>query len=145
MKHPSALLVTSALLLAACGGKILDERGGGAPSSGAGAPSTSSDEATPAPQRAPGLGSSSPSPAPRSGDPCTTICESNGGCVGGQQDCIERCAEDLLTPSCGAEARAYLGCYADNVQFCSQLPPACEGAYCAYTRCAGKVVPSYCR
>jgi hypothetical protein len=83
--------------------------------------------------------------ASHSDDPCATICESNGGCVGGLKDCIEHCADDLRTPSCTAEARAYLGCYADNVQLCSELPPACESAYCAYTLCAGKVVPSYCR
>ena len=122
--------------LAACGGKILEERGAGAAVDEP--PSTTMLEATPAPP--PGTRSAS-------ADPCTVVCEGNGGCVGGQSECYRRCAEDLASASCAVEATTYVRCYAERIEGegCSALPPVCEGAYCAYTRCAGKVVPAYCR
>lgn len=123
--------------LAACGGKILEERGGGATVDEP--PSTTTLEAAPAPPPPRGATSTS-------ADPCTAICEGNGLCVGGQTECSRRCAEDLANASCAAEANTYIRCYADRLEGegCSVLPPVCEGAYCAYTRCAGKVVPAYC-
>lgn len=147
MLYPVARFAVSAfvLFLSACGGKILDERGGGgvASSSGDGtSPAPSSDEGQPAS----GLGSA-PSPTKsHSEDPCATICEGNGGCVGGQSECLRRCGDDLGSASCTLEARVYIGCYADHIENegCSVLPPVCEDTYCAYARCAGKVVPGYC-
>ena len=124
------------VLVAGCGGKILEERTGAAVDE----PSSSATlEAAPAPPAARGTKSTS-------GDPCTVICEGNGGCVGGLGECYRRCAEDRASERCSAEANAYLRCYADRIEAerCSALPPACENAYCAYTRCAGKVVPAYC-
>lgn len=129
--------------LSGCGGKILEERGDGGAGSGGGGAGAGVTEAVAA-----GAASAAAPAAPvgaRAGDPCATICESNGGCVGGQKDCVERCSQDLGTPGCAAEASAYLGCYADNIQFCSELPPVCESAYCAYALCAGRITPPYCR
>lgn len=135
MKYCALVL---AILLAGCGGKILEERGGGGAVDEP--PSTTTLEAAPAPPPARGAKSTS-------ADPCAVICEGNGGCVGGQSECYRRCAEDLASASCAVEATAYVGCYADRIEGegCSALPPACEGVYCAYTRCAGKVMPAYCR
>ncbi len=134
MKHTALVL---AILLAGCGGKILEERGGGGAVDEP--PSTTTLEAAPAPPVR--------SKQSTSADPCTVICEGNGGCVGGQSECYRRCAEDLANASCALEATTYVRCYADRIEGegCSALPPVCEGAYCAYTRCAGKVVPAYCR
>jgi len=137
-----ARFAVAALVLCACGGKVLDERAGGVgSSSGAGtSPAASGDE---------GASSSGlvPTPTkPHSEDPCATICEGNGGCVGGQRECLRRCGDDLGSASCTLEARVYIGCYADHIENegCSVLPPVCESAYCAYARCAGEVVPGYC-
>ena len=114
MLYPVARLAVSAfvLFLGACGGKILDERGGGgvASSSGAGtSPVASSEEGKPASGLAPAPTKS------HADDPCATICQGNGGCVGGQRECLERCGDDLGSASCTLEASVYVGCYADHI------------------------------
>ena len=154
MKH--AALVFALVSLAACGGKILDERDGGA---GAATTASPTPDPTPTPTVAgsfgpapapeppsPGFPSSSkPSPAPTTvSEACETICHRNGECGAWQADCNEHCLDDARGPSCAAEARTYILCYGQNIEGCAALPPVCESAYCAYTRCAGKVVPDYC-
>lgn len=154
-----------AFTLAACGGKIAgDQRASSGedptrdPSSGAtsgsgfdpgNASSATQEPSSPFP----------PSTAPPSGlaqtpggrtvdDACAAICERNGNCGAGQPDCQQYCADEINGASaCSGEANAYIQCYAANLldNGCAALPPVCETAYCAYTRCAGKVVPTYCR
>jgi hypothetical protein len=143
------------LALTACGGKILDEGRSGAagaagaasaaPSGGFGDDTTrSSDDQEPVPVLLPGL--QQPDGKSSVADACATICERNGKCGAWQSDCYERCTDDLRSSSsCAGEASAYLHCYADNLESCTQVPPVCEPAYCAFRRCEGKSGPSYCR
>lgn len=144
----------ASLALAACGGKI-DEDSAPRGSSGTFTePSpTVPPETTPSPTPSPtatstpSTPSTPPSPSKASvDDACATICERNGQCGALQSDCYARCADDIHTAiACGPEAATYIHCYADNLEGCSPLPPVCESAYCAFARCAGRVVPRYCR
>ena len=130
----------SAFVIVGCGGKVLEEpRGAGAdvtvPSAGQEPASSVAADPGGLPQGV----------TARSEDPCATICERDGACGAGQTDCHQHCADDLRGRACALEATTYLRCYAENLEGCAALPPVCERAYCAYTVCAGKVVPSYCR
>jgi len=158
--------------LAACGGKIAGDgrsssggdptngNGNGASSSGSGvvfpapapSPSSSDEPSSPfAPSPSPSSSSSGglgqPSGGRTADDACAAICERNGECGADQSDCKESCTSEIDGAlSCSAQANAYIQCYASNLlPGCAALPPACESAYCAYTICAGKVVPGYCR
>lgn len=150
MRTAAAFLL---LITAACGGKIAEDpnatRTGSSGSSGSQVspdPLPSSSSTDPGP----------PSPAPSSafGDPsrasiedaCGVICKRDGECGAEQPDCLARCAGEIRGAArCSSEGNAYIQCYAGNLEpGCTSLPPACENAYCAYTRCAGKVVPTYC-
>jgi len=132
-----------ALTLAACGGKIEDDPAARGSSKAYVEPSPTLPPETTA--------SSTPSTPsepskPTVEDACTTICDRNGQCGALQSDCYARCTDDIHTAiACGPEAATYIHCYADNLEGCSPLPPVCEDAYCAFTRCAGRVVPRYCR
>ncbi len=150
--------------LLACGGKIAggdpsanggDPNGGasaGAGGSGAGldptpAPSASSQPPSPfAPYNPPAGGLQQPPGGRTVDDACGAICERNGQCGAGQSDCKESCANEINgAVACSAQANAYIQCYASNLlPGCAALPPVCEAAYCAFTICAGKVVPGYC-
>ena len=163
--HPSAMRKVSGLaivfLLAACGGKIAGD------GSASGARGTGGYDAPPASPAPPASASASASPSPfdppvattppMSGlaqppggnsveDACAAICERNGQCGADQPDCKDTCADEIRSAaSCSAEASTYIHCYAQNLaEGCAALPPVCERAYCAYTTCAGKVVPDYC-
>jgi hypothetical protein len=159
VRNPSRLLVTFTFALAACGGKIAgDERASsgkdpsGDPTSGSGldpAPASSGTQqpSSPfAPFTAPPSGLPQPSGGRTVDDACGAICERNGECGATQTDCKDSCADEIRgAASCSAQANAYIQCYADNLlPGCAALPPVCEGDYCAYTICAGKVVPRYC-
>ena len=155
--------VVSVLACGACGGKIAGDNGnaaGGSDPTGAGgksssgvdpAPSGSAEPSSPftapPPSAAPSSGLGKPSGGRSVDDACAAICERNGQCGAAQSDCQERCTNEIDGAlSCSAQANAYIHCYANNlVDGCAALPPVCEGAYCAYTTCTGKVVPSYCR
>lgn len=139
---------------AACGGKIADDpeaRGGSSGSSGRivdlPAPTLPQDPAptpSPAPSFQPPSTPTSPS-KPTVEDACKTVCDRNGQCGALQDQCYARCTEEIHSAtSCTSEASAYIHCYANNLEGCSALPPVCEAAYCAFTRCAGRVVPRYC-
>jgi hypothetical protein len=153
--------VVLAFASGACGGKIADDpaakldddnRGasGSSGQNGSGngpsqTPATSgSDIPSPTPFHDP---TPEPSSKPSVMDACDTICKRDGQCGALQTDCLSRCTDDILAAAdCSSEGSAYIHCYADNLQpGCAALPPICEPAYCAYTRCAGKVVPNYCR
>ena len=157
----SRLLVTFTFTLAACGGKIAgDQRtstGGGDPSrnptSSSGfdpAPGTSATQAPPSPfapfAAPPSGGLAQPSGGRTVDDACAAICERNGQCGATQSDCEDSCSAEIHgAASCSAQANAYIQCYAQNLlPGCAALPPVCESAYCAFTICAGKVVPDYC-
>ena len=122
-----------------CGGKIVED------------PVASSSESSPS-------DSPSPSPPPPSASPfsvpskasvedaCRTICERHGLCGAQSAGCYEECTGEIHSAAaCSGEANKYIHCYADNLEGCAALPPVCEDAYCAFTRCAGRVVPTYCR
>ena len=154
MRSCSSLAVVAivALAPAACGGKIADDPN--APRTGSPSPSSSATSDPPASTAAPSsplapdpAGFQSPTTSTVA-DACGAICKRNGDCGALQTDCLQRCTEDIQgAAACSAEANAYIHCYADNLAAeseCTALPPVCEPAYCAYTRCAGKVVPSYC-
>ena len=131
MKYSALVFVL--VLVSGCGGKILEERASGQEPPSSPDPSTSSQGATPT------------LPPKNVEDPCDTICTRNNACGAWQPDCNQHCADDLRASSaCRVEATAYVQCYAANLEGCAALPPVCEPAYCAYARCAGKVVPSYC-
>ena len=139
------------LTAAACGGKIADDpnaprTGGASGTSSAGDvdPGTAAAPSTPE-QTAQPFGAAQSSKATVE-DACGAICRRNGECGAYQGDCLERCTADILAESsCSPQANAYIHCYADNLEpGCAALPPVCEQAYCAYTQCAGKVVPDYC-
>jgi hypothetical protein len=143
----------AAVALMACGGKILDDsshrpRGDGSIVFAETPPAASQQQASPSPSLSADL---PPAPVPpgRAGvaDACAAVCKRNAQCGAWQVDCEATCAEDIGGSSaCAGEGNAYVHCYADNlVEGCAALPPVCELAYCAYTRCAGKVVPSYCQ
>lgn len=143
-----------AVLAAACGGKILDDpnaKHDGMRDDFAGSSSGSGGVTTPAPaDPLPTPPEPSPTPTgsrPTVEDACGVICERNGKCGALQTDCLSRCADEIHgAAACSREANAYIHCYADNLEpGCAALPPTCESAYCAYTQCAGKVVPTYCR
>ena len=158
MRSTAALLL---LIAAACGGKIAGDpeatrtgsgSSGSSGSSGGGVspypvPSSSSSSSTePAP---PPPASSSPLGDPSKAtveDACGAICKRDGECGAQQPDCLAHCTSDIRgAAGCSSEGDAYIQCYASNLEpGCAALPPACENAYCAYTRCAGKVVPTYC-
>jgi hypothetical protein len=167
MRHDLRSLPILVALLAACGGKIVDDgravgsgAGGstGAGSSGtsgegSGGSSGSSGSFGPAPaEELPSPPSSALSPGASSGtgsvtDACETVCRRNAKCGALQTDCNDRCAEELAPrAACAGPASAFIQCFANNLppDDCTALPPVCESAYCAYTRCTGKVVPSYC-
>jgi hypothetical protein len=127
------------LTLAACGGKI--------------APDPIPDPSPVDPDAVPG-----PQPSERSQPPpsvpsalsvealCAAICDRDGRCGADNGSCAERCTKELTVGGCAASADAYLQCWAVNLQpGCTALPPACEDAYCAYTRCARIATPPYCR
>jgi hypothetical protein len=156
-----SLLLSLPAALVACGGKIAgDPRGSSGddpsrdpiPSPGASAPTTppSSSLSSPFPPAVAAGPSSSgitgPSTAHTVDDACASICERNGECGTAPPDCADSCAAQIRSASsCSAQATAYIQCYAGNlVPGCAALPPVCESAYCAYTTCAGKVVPDYC-
>jgi hypothetical protein len=158
-----SLVVSLVLAVAACGGKIAGDNGhttgGSDPTAGGGQSSSGFDPST-APSGSaqpsspftpstppPPTGLPQPSGGHTVGDACAAICERNGTCGAGQSDCEERCTSEIDGAlSCASQANAYIHCYADNlVDGCAALPPVCESDYCAYTICAGKVVPSYCR
>jgi hypothetical protein len=170
VRHPSRLVVTFAFALSllfpafpvalvACGGRIAgDPRGssGDDPSRdpisspGPRAPASPSSSA-PFPSAAAAAPSSSsgttePSTAHAVDDACASICERNGVCGTAPPDCADSCVAEIRgASSCSAQATAYIQCYAGNLlPGCAALPPVCESAYCAYTICAGKVVPDYC-
>ncbi len=172
MRRTSASLVSIAVSLVvaleplagtACGGKIAgDDRGGGFSGNGEDSssspppPSSSPSGSTSA--SPPFTGTPPPSPSPSSSsatspgdrpsveDACGAICDRNGRCGADQTDCKERCADEISgASSCSPQANAFIQCYAANLlEGCASLPPVCESAYCAYTICAGKVVPAYC-
>lgn len=159
VRNTSRLLVTFTFTLAACGGKIAgDQRApigddsSRDPTSGSGfdptpAPSGTQQASSPfAAFPAPSSGLAQPSGRPSVDDACAAICERNGECGAAQSDCKDSCADEIRgASSCSAQANAYIQCYAQNLlPGCAALPPACESAYCAYTICAGKVVPRYC-
>jgi hypothetical protein len=80
--------------------------------------------------------------APRSiAEACATICERQGRCGARTDACEARC-EEQAAMGCGASA--WLRCYAEGIENCGMLPPACEPAYCAWAACAGRPVPDYC-
>lgn len=165
------VVAACALAVGACGGKILEEpgvgegapgqagggrQGGGssgrASSGGSSGTSGSSgfDPAAPGRQEPPSSPWPEPGPAGKSGvaGACETICLRDGRCGALQSDCNAYCENEINSAAaCSPEALAYIQCYADNLEVdaCSALPPVCEPAYCAYTRCTGKVVPTYCR
>lgn len=158
------VVLALALAVGACGGKILEEAGAGSSgSSGRGSSGTSSGGSTsgssgfggvdpepPSQQEPPARSDPDPAPSGKSSvaDACETICHRNGQCGAWQSDCKEHCESEISSAAaCSPQAKAYIHCYADNLEAdsCSALPPVCEDAYCAYTRCAGKVVPKYCR
>jgi hypothetical protein len=144
----------------ACGGKIAGDgtstgiSGATDPSSGADPTTAASGSASPSPSSSFPPFSSPPPPSglqqPSAGhtvdDACAAICERNGSCGAGQSDCQDHCTTEINgAVACSAQASTYIHCYADNLlDGCAALPPVCEDAYCAYTLCAGKVVPSYC-
>lgn len=157
MTHPSRLLVLLPILLGACGGKIAGDLRGSTgddpdrvPISSPGPGPTSSPSPSspfvPAPSPSSSSGLGQPSASHIVDDACAAICERNGECGAGQPDCAAFCAKEILgASSCAAQASAYIQCYANNLlPGCAALPPVCESAYCAYTICAGKVVPDYC-
>jgi hypothetical protein len=141
--------------MCARGGKIAGENGnaaGGvdprpASSGSSGASEPSWPFTPPTPSAAPSSGLGQPSGGHSVDDACAAICERNGQCGAAQSDCQERCTTEINGAlSCSAQANAYIHCYANNlVDGCAALPPVCESDYCAYTICAGKVVPVYCR
>lgn len=152
-----AFALALALATAACGGKIDDDAAARGFSSSGGPSSSSGSFPQPLPTTPP---ETTPSPAPTAStqpftppgpskasveDACATICERNGQCGALQSDCYARCTDDIHTAiACGPEAATYIHCYADNLEGCAPLPPVCESAYCAFARCAGRVVPRYC-
>jgi hypothetical protein len=160
-------LAAFAVPLAACGGKIApdgrsssggDPTASGATSSGSStgvvfpppAPSSSDQPSwplTPSPSpSSPTGGLGQPGAMPTVDDACAAICERNAQCGADSPDCKDTCSSEIHGASaCAAQANAYIQCYASNLASgCAELPPVCEGAYCAYTICAGKVVPDYC-
>jgi hypothetical protein len=148
MRITLAVVALSLSALPACGGKILDEGRSAAPPGASGdfgdQMSRASDDQDPVAVPPPGL----PQPTKStSGDACDTVCHRNGECGAWQSDCNQSCTDELRPgAACSAEAGAYIHCYADNlIDGCAALPPVCEASYCAYARCTGKVVPSYCR
>ncbi len=167
MRNTSSLVGSVALVvsLAACGGKIApdgrsssggDPSANGATGSGPGVsfppPAPSSSDQPSSPFASPPSSSSStgglgqPGATPAVDDACAAICERNAQCGADTPDCKDTCASEISRAStCAAQANAYIQCYASNLASgCAELPPVCEGAYCAYTICAGKVVPDYC-
>lgn len=148
--------------VAGCGGKILDDSGAGGGTSG-GRSGSAGSSGTSGTSSSGGFGPAEPPrrdddrpgaavpPAPsRSAvaDACETICRRNAKCGAWQSDCNAYCANEINSAAaCSPQANAYIHCYADNLEddSCTALPPLCEEAYCAYTRCAGKVIPRYCR
>lgn len=146
----------ASLTLGACGGKIDEDSAARASSSSGGSSGTFTvpsptvpPETTRSPTPSPTATSTPSAPSSPSKasveDACATICERNGQCGALQSDCYARCTDDIRTAiTCGPEAATYIHCYADNLEGCSPLPPVCESAYCAFARCAGRVVPRYC-
>jgi hypothetical protein len=134
-------------------------RGGGSGSGGSGsggvvfpAPASSSSDQSPSgpftpPPSSSGNGLGQPPDGPSVYDACAAICERNAKCGADSPDCAESCSSEIHgATTCAAQANAYIRCYAANLDSgCAELPPVCENAYCAYTICAGKVVPGYCR
>jgi hypothetical protein len=160
VRNTSPLLVTFVLALAACGGKIAgDQRApigddpSRDPTAASGfepAPAASGTQQPSSPFGAfaapPSGGLAQPSGGRTVDDACAAICERNGDCGATQTDCKDSCAAEIRNASaCSAQANAYIQCYASNLlPGCAALPPVCETAYCAFTICAGKVVPDYC-
>jgi hypothetical protein len=146
----TALALVVVVVVVGCGGKIAEEPGEGPDTrSGTGTGTGGGSEGTafvvPAPSSAPSVPPPSYPSKPTVEDACRTICERNGQCGALQGDCYERCTGDIHGASgCASEANAYIHCYANNLEGCAALPPVCENAYCAFTRCAGGVVPEYC-
>lgn len=129
-----SIVVVVLALASACGGKILVEA-----SDGSTAVAAADPEAATVPNPAP---SSSASPSPSIGEACTKICARDGMCGARTDACEERC---LAKASAGCGASEWLRCYAERLDGCLALPPACEPAYCAWAACAGEPVPDYCR
>lgn len=162
MRITSRLVLTLALTFAAaCGGKIAgDQRttsgddssrdptasSGAAPAPGSSATQQPSSPFVPSTAPSSG-GLAQPSGAHAVDDACAAICERNGQCGTAPPDCKDSCSTEITgAVACSAQANAYIQCYAANLlPGCAALPPVCESTYCAYTLCAGKVVPDYCR
>ena len=165
MRNTSGLGIALLFLLAACGGKIAgegsalgakttegDPRGSGTASgTGSGVDPAPAPSPTPPSPSAPfGTPPASGVAEPNGGhtveDACAAICERNAQCGADTPDCQASCSSEIHGASaCAPQANAYIQCYASNLATgCAELPPVCEGAYCAYTICTGKVVPNYC-
>lgn len=140
VRSPTLLVASlvAPLLVVACGGKIADDPTasvGEREGEGAGLPAPAASPPPTEPSKA------------HVGDVCGTICRRHARCGAHQDDCAEHCAEETREAGfCSPVAKAFMQCYADNIEpdSCTVVPPVCEEAYCAYTRCAGKVGPSYC-
>lgn len=154
-----AVALSFSVVTGACGGKILEEPGAGGSSGTSGGSSGGSSGSSGFHPRAPTTQPDPPATAPpvpsapsppsngSVADACETICHRNAQCGAWQSDCNAHCEGEIqAAAACAPQANAYIHCYADNLdtESCTALPPVCEDAYCAYTRCAGKVVPAYC-
>jgi hypothetical protein len=80
-------------------------------------------------------------------DACQAVCERNGLCGANPNDfeCVDRCLAESRG-ACGAVSTTYWVCFGERAESskCAELPPDCESAYCAYTRCMGQPIPPYC-
>ena len=135
----SCLLLMCAFV-AGCGGKI--------------APDPNATPGDPAPASSRPDQTAVPGPAPAStssrsvADACGVVCDRKAQCGALQDRCAETCASQIGVGACAPAGNAYIQCWADSFSdqsSCLVLPPVCEQAYCAFTRCAGIVVPDYCR
>ena len=127
---------TLLLLLAACGGNTI------APDSTPD-PSPSVD---PAGDPAVGTIENAP-PGDRDLDgeeACRITCQHFESCGAADATCLSRCHEDVADDACGGAATTYFVCFAARADACG-LPDACRSAACAWTKCNGREVPSYCR
>ncbi|MBX3187846.1 MAG: hypothetical protein KF819_12560 [Labilithrix sp.] len=144
----SAAVVAVVVGVVGCGGKIAGDAEGGEASSSSGSSGASWSPPVPSPEPSP-----PPPPARPSRDEkdlsleraCAIICERNGKCGADKMDCVDDCVAEGRS-ACGAEATAYRQCHGAHIDdtSCVALPPVCEPAYCAYTRCTGIYTPPYC-